>query len=158
MRILWAQNIVNRSAYRGPALLLALGLLVGLGMSSAFAQDVGSLLRSAAHAAAQGDWRDAQRGYQKVLQIDPGNPQAVLGVAAALRGQGNLAQSQAMLEGLVAQHPNFQSAYYLLGLVYEAQGNMAGAKQAFQRYVNIAPGNIPADPQVRIKLRQLGVY
>lgn len=123
-----------------------------------YAENVDYLLDNASQEAAAGRFRAAERHYRIALRKDAGNTQAMLGLATALNAQGKTNEAVVLLESLIRQHPDFQSAYYLLGTIYENQGDLGRAKQAYRTYVAIAPANVPPDPEIRIKLRSLGIF
>jgi predicted Zn-dependent protease len=122
------------------------------------AEDVQFLMNTAAQKASEGHFRAAEKRYRAVLEQDSTQSQAMFGLAAALKAQGKNPEAITLLENLIAQHPDFQAAYYLLGMIYESQGDLARAKQAYHTYVAVAPTNIPPDPEIRIKLRGFGVF
>lgn len=123
-----------------------------------FAEPATDAIEHAAQLAGQGDLRGAEKEYRHILAQDASQSRAYLGLAGVLYGQGKFAQSQAILEGLVAKEPKLQAAWYMLGLIYERQGRMDQARDAFHTYVAIAPQNVSPDPAVRVKLRQHGIF
>jgi predicted Zn-dependent protease len=123
-----------------------------------FADDIDFLLNAASHEASVGRLRAAEKHYRIVLRQDAQNIQAGFGLANVLNAQGKLTEAAELLEGLIRQHPDFQPAYYLLGTIYEGLGDLNRAKQAYRTYVAIAPTNVPPDPEIRIKLRNFGVF
>lgn len=165
-------------------LLLGLGLMASLGLMQAQAQsqsqaqphahpqaprpwmdrDTPTLMQEAADWSAQGRFRRAERRYRQVLTREPGNRQAQLGLASALHAQGEWQEALGILEGLVQQAgstcapADCQPAFYLLGVIYEAQGDNVRARDAFQQYVTISPGTVAPDPALRIKLRRMGIF
>lgn len=140
--------------------ILALFLLWCCGMTpfSATAEEIQVLLGMAWHDAQEGHFRAAERNYRRVLKRDATNPQALYGLAVALKAQGKTLDAIELLEGLVQTHPDFQAAYYLLGVIYENQGDLDRAKQAYRTYVAIAPAKVPPDPEIRLKLRSYGIF
>lgn len=136
----------------------ALLLVIFHCISPAYAEDIQFLMTTASQEASDGHFKIAEKHYRAVLKQNSTQPQAILGLAAALKAQNKTKEAVTLLEALITQRPDFQPAYYLLGMIYESQGDLSRAKQAYRTYVAIAPGNIPPDPEIRIKLRTLGIF
>ncbi len=124
----------------------------------ALADEFGALLNQAAAASSRGEFKTAAKQYRKALQHNNRHPQAQLGLATALKAQGRLNEAQVVLEALITQDPNFQPAYYLLGMIYEERGEQERAQQAYHTYAAIAPDKVPNHPEVRVRLRRMSAY
>jgi tetratricopeptide (TPR) repeat protein len=59
---------------------------------------------------ALGDFKRAHQRYARTLELDPRSSDAALGVAASLRGQGDLAAALKVLEALLKKLPNWEGA------------------------------------------------
>ena len=142
---------------RKPAhLVLSLSLFAAM-TTPAFSEGLNDLLNHGAEAYERGNYADAARQYRKVLSQDSQHPVARMGLAKALLAEGKTEEAKAQLLQLTQEHPDFGAAYYLLGTVYEKEGNPTQAREAYQRYVQHSKGSIPPDPAIRLKLRQYGV-
>lgn len=86
------------------------------------------------------------------------HPNSALELAARLKNQGKHAEAKDVVHRLLQHHPDHQPAYFMLGLIYESEGDMTKAREAYQMYVAKNPGRVSPDPLVRIKLRQLGIF
>lgn len=143
------------------SLSLALAALVAgstlLGTPVSFSESPQSLIGEAAQEFRKGDYGAAERRYRKALHLDPGNMQARMGICSVLNVQRRQAEAKGCLEALVGDHPAHQPAWFMLGTLYEAEGDTARAKAAYRKYVELGTDRIPPDPSVRIKLRQFGV-
>lgn len=138
-------------------LYLAVGLLVSL-VGLGWGQEDSVSVQKGARAFSARHYAQAARHYRQALQQNPSNSQARLGLALVQKAQGKLKDSRETLEQLVARSPDFAPAYYDLGLVLEAQGELAAARESFRQYVLRSGGQIPPDPEIRLKLREMGVY
>lgn len=141
------------------ACVLMAGGLLWTAIPAAMAQeDVQSLMNQAGAAVQRGDFGTAEKQYRKVLRETPNDPNAQMGLATALLANHRRSEARIILEALLSRNPGFQPAYYLLGVIHETEGDLAGAKAAYQSYVSTSPSSVSTDPQVRIKLRQMGVF
>lgn len=96
----------------------------------------------------------AEHIYQSVLAADPTHPRARSGLCMLMHIRKDPGAEACLLQ-VTRDNPDFQLAYFLLGRIYEDQGNREQAKAAYQQYVKLGP--VPPDPALRIKLRQFGV-
>jgi predicted Zn-dependent protease len=76
---------------------------------------------------------DAATAYRAVLQRDPDNPFALLGLARCDLQAERLTAARANLQRAVASRPDFASAQSLLGTVFERLGNAEAAAAARAR-------------------------
>ncbi len=144
--------------FRGVVTLLLLtGLVYGIVAQSMAAKTSEQYLDEATLDFSQGHYRSAAKSYRKALKVNPTEPHAYLGLSMALKAEGKLGESLAILSNLVELYPNFAPAYYNLGEVKEAQGDMAGAKQAYKHYIELQGGKLPPSPEIRIKFRKMGL-
>ena len=101
------------------------------------------------------DFKEAGKIYQDILKVDPANQRARLGWCWNLNAREEREKAMTCVNQLITDHPDFQHAYYLRGLLHENLGERDAAKASYQKYAQLGP--VPADPTVRIKLRQFGV-
>ncbi len=106
----------------------------------------------------RGDYKKASKCYEKVLDADPAHLPALTGFAEAGLARGEMNEARRALEQVKTTNPDFWPAYYIWGLYYELSSQPDQAKAAYQEYMTKSGGNIPPDPKIRIKLRQMGVY
>lgn len=85
---------------------------------------------------------EAQVFYQKVLDIRP-MPWARLGLARALKAQGELEESKHNLLELIKEAPQLLAAYDLLSRVQIAQGEAEAALETLDKACVIAPDSLP---------------
>jgi tetratricopeptide (TPR) repeat protein len=108
----------------------------------------------------------AETYFSKALALDPDNVQASIGLAAfhahaavllsSAYPEIHLNKAEAILHRLIAQHPNLDRPYTLLGLVHIGRGENKSALRVFERAVEINPSNAPAHAQIGRALVRLG--
>jgi tetratricopeptide (TPR) repeat protein len=69
----------------------------------------------------------------------PANPPALYNEAARLINAGNDKEAEPLLKRAVEADPSFAQARYELGMVYVRLGNVAGAKEHLQKYIELEP-------------------
>jgi cytochrome c-type biogenesis protein CcmH/NrfG len=86
----------------------------------------------------------AERTAGAVLRALPGDPNATLILASALRRQGRAGEAIAVLEPLLARFPNAHPAHYELGMALADLGEMTRAVEALRAATRLGPGNADA--------------
>ena len=84
------------------------------GTPAAPARSIEAILRDADDALARGDLKEAIAGYRRALALAPGNLDAALGLAGALRAKEDVQEALPMYEALRGDHPD--DPRVLLGL------------------------------------------
>lgn len=87
-----------------------------------------------------GRYADAETLYREILGVRP-LPWARMGLATALMARDRVDEAVALLEPLVAEHPNFMAAHDLLARALERRGDLDGAQAALLRAADISPHN-----------------
>jgi putative PEP-CTERM system TPR-repeat lipoprotein len=64
--------------------------------------------------AAKGDNSQAKTAFEKVLKIDPGNPNAAMNLARMASQSGNLAEEKGYYRQIIDHHPDYQPALIML--------------------------------------------
>lgn len=145
---------------------ILVGLLVAIAMFSPLAvlaeetppADPNMLIfNEAANHLQHKDFRSASKLYRKAIVDQPDSPYGYLGLGMSQQAQGRLEDSQQTLERLITLHPDFAPGYYNLGMVLEAKGDLMSAKSQYKKYVDLSHGQLPADPELHIKLRKMGL-
>ncbi len=96
----------------------------------------------------KGDLGTAIVALKKVLEQRPGLLQPWILLADAYRAQGNFSDALAVYRRLEAANPKSPLAPLLSGLVLEQQGQLAEARQAFTRAIELAPDSLQALEQL----------
>lgn len=87
-----------------------------------------------------GQYGDAQKAYLNALAIDPAHAEARNGLAALIGASGDLDRAIAMLTELSTNYPA-SHVYANLGHALQLKGRDFDARDAFQRAVDLDPGN-----------------
>ncbi len=87
-----------------------------------------------------GQYGDAQKAYLNALAIDPAHAEARNGLAALIGASGDLDRAIAMLTELSTHYPA-SHVYANLGHALQLKGRDFDARDAFQRAVDLDPGN-----------------
>lgn len=113
-----------------------------------------ALLGLAATEMKRGNAGEAQRLYQRVLELDPRDPlanSAMLG----LRPQADPALAESRLKTLIGQHPDSAVLYFTLGNVYAGRVRWAEAQQAYFRAFSLDAANADYAFNLAVSLDQL---
>ena len=83
---------------------------------------------------------ELQKKYQPLLDklIGP-RPEAPYNDAVAAFNAGDMKTAKANLQKAIGTDPKFADSYYLLGMVEYSTNNLKGTKEAFLKYLEIAP-------------------
>ena len=73
--------------------------------------------------------------YDHVLQLSPGNREALLGRSYCLMDMGRIADAKISLNTLAASGPKDPRTFYLLAVIADSEGDKAGAKKAFSEVI-----------------------
>ena len=103
--------------------------------------------------------KDATRALSEfalAVELDPGDMAARLAYANALfyarRPQDGIAQVQEVIR----REPLYAESYAVLGRLHDSLDDTAGAREAYRRFMQLAPRNAPAMVRIRSRLRELG--
>jgi predicted Zn-dependent protease len=121
-------------------------------------EPVGTLATALAHAArllpTSPSLAEAQS--REILKVAPGQPQAMLLLAAALRRQGSAAAARDLIRPLVAARPDWVEAQVELGMALGAAGQPREAAAALSRAVKVAPDHAQAWRALADELTAIG--
>jgi YaiO family outer membrane protein len=87
------------------------------------------------------NFRAAVEGYQEALVIDPGNTEALTGLAEVASWQGDYKKAISFYAQVRERRPEEADVYFRLGRVYLWDGNYASAREYFRRARNLNPAN-----------------
>lgn len=82
---------------------------------------------------------EALKELDRVLQLDPGNPEILLYKAAAYRDSNKPVSEEGTYRSIILQRPNFYRAYNGLGMALFRQARYKESVTAFRRATQIAP-------------------
>jgi putative PEP-CTERM system TPR-repeat lipoprotein len=91
-------------------------------------------------------WDEARSNLQQVLKRDPGNTEALRGLASIYLNEGNLAQARGYLDAAVRNAPDDPEVWVTVGRLYQSSGDSQEAETAYRRALqSIAAGQPEAD-------------
>jgi len=96
---------------------------------------------------------EARAAFDRVLQHDPANAEAKLGIAGALYLSGNISEAVVRTEALVKSTPSFAEAWILLARLALAEGDQTLAAEYYQNALELNPNmrNPVLDRDIRIE-------
>jgi tetratricopeptide (TPR) repeat protein len=87
---------------------------------------------------------NAADNYEAYLRLDDHAAPIFYKLALASRGDGRLTRAISALQQAVKLNPDFHEAHYVLGLCLKDREELAEARAAFERAIDISPAFIPA--------------
>jgi GT2 family glycosyltransferase/Tfp pilus assembly protein PilF len=105
-----------------------------------------------------GDYQKAEELYRQVLETDPINVIALLGMARVFQSNERYGDAEASLRRLLRVVPEYGAAHYHLGLVAGRRGDLTQAVSYLKKAVNLDPGNYDARRMLSEYLIELGRY
>jgi tetratricopeptide (TPR) repeat protein len=114
-------------------------------------EDTAAGLNTATVLLQAGVFEQAEKHFRRVLGVEPDSEAALLGLAAALRGQGRrdkqgpFQAAEKVLSGLLAASPGHWAAAHNLAVLYaESLDRPADATAHYVRFLGQAPADHPA--------------
>ncbi len=83
---------------------------------------------------------ESEDAYKKVLELDDGNEDALIGLAMVYADLGDHARSAEMLQKVTGKNPSVRTLSFLAGN-YEQMRQFGLAAEAYRRALDLAPGN-----------------
>ena len=93
-------------------------------------------------ALATNDVKGARAAWERALAIDPGNIDALGGIAALYSAAKKPAEASALIEARLAKQPERPGLLLLAGKVRMASGDLKGAEAALKHLVEVDPQNL----------------
>lgn len=94
--------------------------------------------------------------FQKALQVNPRNADAIMGMAGVYEHMGRIADAEANFKRAAALRPDYWDGYNSLGWFYYRQGRTADAVAQFRRVVELTPDNAAGYSNLAAALIDLG--
>ncbi len=88
-----------------------------------------------------GNYQDAAKEFEQVLQIEPTNDAAYKGLANAYEHLGKLQEAESAFKQAITLRPHYWATYNWLGAFYYRQARFTEATQMFRQVVALAPDN-----------------
>lgn len=83
----------------------------------------------------------AEDAFKKVLELDPGNDEALLGLAMVYTDLGDRPRAAKVLEQVASKAPSLRVLTHL-GATYEEMEEYAKAAEAYRKALELSPGNV----------------
>ncbi len=99
-------------------------------------------LTTARLAAESGDPGGAIAAFRKLLARQPGDVEALLGLADALRLAGDAGEAEKASRQAIAASPSYWAVHNMLGVVLVSTGRVEEAVAAFRSALELAPENV----------------
>jgi len=103
-----------------------------------------------------GHFEDAIAAYRQSLAVIPANVFALRDLGVIYLERHRLAEAAEALSACVKENPGLWDAWYYLGRVHEAQGELASALAAYKRALALKPGDREAALALAALQRQAG--
>jgi len=94
--------------------------------------------------AASGQASAATEAFRSVARLNPGDAHAEINLARSMIDAGDLEGAAVIVQQQIAAHPDAAAPFDLLGRIRAANGDVAGAREAFERALMVDPGFVPA--------------
>jgi eukaryotic-like serine/threonine-protein kinase len=94
--------------------------------------------------------------FQKALQVNPRNADAIMGVASVYEHMGRTGDAEASYKQAAALRPDYWDGYNSLGWFYYRQGRTGDAVVQFRRVVELTPDNAAGYSNLAAALVDLG--
>lgn len=102
---------------------------------------------------------DASRAlaeYVLAVELDPGDVAARLAYANALFYARRPQEGIAQVQDVIRREPLYAESYAVLGRLYDSLDDAAAAREAYARFLQLAPRNSQTSTRIRARLRELG--
>lgn len=121
---------------------ILLGFSMVLSPQLAWGQGLEDLFRQAEEARKAGDYQGAEEIWRQVIEQDPNNAPAYLGLGNRLRDQNKLEEAIAAYERAIAVDPNYAFGYVGLGNALRENNQLEAAKTQYEQAIELNP-NLP---------------
>ena len=95
---------------------------------------------------------EARSTFDRILGLEPANAGAKLGIAKILYEEEVYSEAEVRVEALLAENPQFAEAVLLLSRIHFVEGNIADAKEAYQRAVKLNNSLVDTEFESRLFL------
>ncbi|MBW3660318.1 MAG: tetratricopeptide repeat protein [Gemmatimonadetes bacterium] len=104
----------------------------------------------------RGEFQEAERRFRQALDLAPESPDARTNLAVALMYQERWDEAWEQIQRAEAAAPDMPGPHFLEGIVLrDARGDTAGAREAWNRFLELVPEDSPQAATVREWIGQL---
>jgi tetratricopeptide (TPR) repeat protein len=121
-------------------------------------EDLDALFQRAQHAEEENDIATAERLYERVMKLDPGDPAAPFNLANILRSQNRVIEAEALYRKVCDASPDYAVAWYNLADVLDGQGRTSEAALCLERAIKADPAFVDAIFNLALLLQQTERY
>jgi tetratricopeptide (TPR) repeat protein len=86
-------------------------------------------------------WEDAVYEYQQAINLEPSDYWNRVNMAWALWKLGKREQAKEMALSSMELRPDWKNAYWLMGVFYESEGNLDGARTMYRKVLELDPAD-----------------
>jgi len=97
----------------------------------------------------QGDLKGAEAAFEKITEVDPGNPDGWVNIGRAAVQEGDMARARTVLEKALSVSPDLARAHFFYAKVLRSDGNYDGAADHLRKV-------LVQYPRDRVALNDLG--
>ncbi len=98
----------------------------------------------------------ALQEFQKALAINPRDPDAIMGIAAAYEQMGRAQDAEERYKTAIALKPDYWDGYNSLANFYDRQGRYADAVAQYERVIQLTPDNAAAHSNLGAEYQSIG--
>jgi tetratricopeptide (TPR) repeat protein len=138
--------------------LAALGYLPDQSASSVPRREILLLLEKANEFIHSRQWEEAQALFTDIVEKDPTNLRALIGLGTARVQTGDLAAADSVFRSVLSHHPRYVPALQNLAMVRFLMGDDDEAQILHQRVLELLPGDRTSLQTLAISLRRQGKY
>jgi tetratricopeptide (TPR) repeat protein len=138
--------------------LAALGYLPNQSASSVPRREILLLLEKANEFIYTRQWEEAEALFTHIVEQDPTNLRALIGLGTARVQTGELAAADSVFRSILSHHPRYVPALQNLAMVRFLMGDDDETQILHQRVLELLPGDITSLQTLAISLRRQGKY
>lgn len=86
-----------------------------------------------------GKYQDAVKQYERVLQLEPTNDDAIRGLALGYANLGRIDEAERAYQSAIEARPHYWRNYNSLGALFLSKGRYSDAAKMFERVIDLAP-------------------
>ena len=86
---------------------------------------------------------EAGREFNRALELNPKNSEAMTNLAILARKSGNIGQAKTLYLRALQLNQSSPQTHYNLAMIYEEQGEFGKAVEHFKRFLSLGSGSYP---------------